>query len=243
MLNNAIAWMFQIHYPTPIKWVWVATSCLNVLLMLWLAIRTRSWAWRAYLGMAALSSIFRASPIWHTWMDGMLCATAVAFGVSLLPRYARAFAFCIAITLIGALMIMKPPDWPKYSKVAYRLRLYTSVTMTGGAALAVIEPWVKAVVRRGIDWAGWDRWTGTNVKAEMNWPALIAAVWFLIWWMSLVQWRTDQETPEYWVLWWRVAVGAAVGRGVCLVGWLMLSYFREHFDRDEHARAGEALVG
>jgi len=226
MTARALAFCFQIHAITPIKLVFVGLAFINVMLMLALAGRV-GWPWRAYLACAGLSSLFRYSPIWHTAYDWLLVGTAAIWVWTLLPAgranlTSRAFSVGIGAALLGVVMLLAPMDWPGYSPSRYHARIYAAVSLTAATAMISIEPWVRTVIRRGSDWEGWDGWTGTAVRVRMDWRAVIATAWFLIMWMNLVQWRTDRDTREYWVWYWRMALAAKVGWLFCLCAWIWL---------------------
>lgn len=200
-MQQTIAWLFQIHEPTPEKYAWVAFTFLNIAMMLWLA-RKRSY-FGVYMLCVAISSLFRASPVWDSTGDFMLSLAAWAFGWSLLPvSRSRWFPIAIGVMLLGVLLMSTPMDWPGYSPSRYHARLSSSVGL-----LALCMACVG------------DRWTRGE---PTDWRAVIAVGWFAVWFLSLVQWRSDVRTHAYWVAYWHVALVSKIGASACLLGWLAI---------------------
>lgn len=206
MTRAVIAWLWQINEPSPIKYAWVALTLVNVGLMAWLAWRERESMLGWYMGVAAISSLFRASPLWNTAGDFLLAAAACAFGWSLLPKGApRWFAVSIGVTLLGVLLLAAPMDWPGYSPTRYAARLDAAVLLLAISLACVLDRWTRG--------------------EPTDWRSVIAVVWFATWFLTLVQWRDDPQTKAYWVAYWRVALAGKVAACGCLVGWIMAKQF------------------
>lgn len=203
-MQPIIAYLFQINSPTPLKYAWVTLTLLNAALALWLAWRTWPSSFSMYMPVSALSSIFRASPLWPVGADFALAAAACLFGWSLLPKDAmRWFALAVGAMLVGTLMWSAPIDWPGYPPLRYHTRLHAAVGLLAVSLTCVLERWARG--------------------ERQDWRTVIAAVWFAVWFLTLVQWRTDVETQAYWAQYWRIALAGKIAAGACLCGWLIQS--------------------
>jgi hypothetical protein len=206
MIRDLSAYLFGVHFLFPDQYVWVALAFVNAALMAFLAIRRRrSSMFSLYMTASALSSLFRASPPWQTPYDFVLVACACGYGWSLLQKGAsKWFARSVGILLIGVLLISSPMDWPGYSVSRYHARLYTYVLLLGASVACVGERWASG--------------------ERQNWRALIPAVWFATLFLTMVAWRTDTETREYWAWYWHIALAGKVAACACLLGWTRESF-------------------
>lgn len=199
-VRAASAYLFGVHYLFPDQPYWVALTFVNVALMAWLAIRSGPWQFRTYMIVAALSSLFRSSPLWHTPYDFLLALAACAFGWSLVSAgSARWFAISIGVMLAGVLAMAAPMDWPGYSPSRYHARIYAAVAMLAASVECVVDGWAR--------------------RDPINWRATIAVPWFAVWFLTLVEWRTDVETHAYWVQYWHVALAGKIAACGCLCAW------------------------
>lgn len=207
MIRSACAYLFGVHFLFPDQPWWVAVTLVNAGMMLWLSWRPSPRIDLAgiseylYFGVAALSSLFRASPFWITPFDFALALTACLFTFSLVPRGShRVFAVGIGVALAGVLCAAGLADWPGYSAAAYHARIYAAVLLLGVSAACVAESWVRG--------------------HALDWRAVIAIAWFLTLFLTLVQWRTDVQSAGYWRQYWHVALAGKIAAGGCLAGWI-----------------------
>lgn len=195
MIRTALVYFFQIHYPQPIKYVFVALALLNSALMLWLAFRRRNSWFGIYMGFMAPVTIIQGSPLWGVLGEVWLILTTTLWVSSLMPRdsHGKLFGASIALLLAGILTALVPAPWPNFPPGLYFTRLYSTLAFLGIAVASYLWTWQRsslipalwfvavmfAGVQRGIDY-----WTA-GIAAKLAWTAC------LVMWLNL---RSDAAT-------------------------------------------------
>ncbi len=193
---SALHWAFGITTWTPIKGLWVALTCLNVAMMLLLALRRGPPLFRAYMAVVAVSSVLQASPAWGLAGEIALALAGAAFVAEMLPEgsWERVFAISIGLMSIAAVMYASPHAWPKYAAPPFFARVYSTAIFLGLSVASAFDPWTH----------------GDRVRKR---PA-IAVLWFLTTVLAGVNWDAA---------YWTVAVLAKASWTLCLLGWVTIS--------------------
>jgi len=185
-----IAYLFQIHSLTPIKYAWLAFLALNVAISLALAVRRGPLAFRVYMACAAASMALQKSPLWGMWGEYALLVTGSIFAGSLLRHLpGKTYALMIGLAFLGVLIWVIPHPWPLYSHGKFYARLYSSMACC-------------ALLLGGLTW----EWRRPPART------LIAAVWF-------VPPMIASASVNWDVAWWNVQMVNTAIWTACLLGW------------------------
>lgn len=192
-MNSALAFFFQIHYPTPIKLTLVALVLVNSGLMLWLSVRRRNSWFALYLGFMAVVTLIQVSPLWGQLGEVWLILLTTLWVTSLLPEdlSGRIFSLSIALLLAGILTAVVPPPWPNFPPALYFSRLYSTLVFLGISLASYLWSWTVGDRERRGD--------------------LIAALWF-----AAVLFAGIQRGIDYWV----AGITAKLVWTGCLAWWL-----------------------
>jgi len=168
-MTRLIAWMFQIHEPSPIKWVFVALAMLNAFLMFTLAWRSR-WSWLTiYLPCAAVASLLLSSPLWHESGEVLLILASAGWVISLIPDYRKGLLFTIGLAVLfcSAVHLAAPPPWPHYPADQYYTRFYASAVFFACACSSLLVPLFE---RKSIPWVNAPAiaWYGAVIYSLVN---------------------------------------------------------------------------
>lgn len=191
ILQPIIAYLFQIHSPSPIRWFWVALTFTNVAMMLVLMWRSLPSVFAPFIAWGAVASVFQKSPAWDWFGEGALDVISLVYvGTLLYKTESRWYPLMLGIWFLGLLMWTVPQPWPMYSHELFYARLYT-----GMACFAMI-----------LGMLTWE-WRRPAMST------LLAALWF-------VPPMIASASVNWDVSWWGVQVANTGIWTICLVGWV-----------------------
>jgi hypothetical protein len=188
-----IHYLFGISVLTPIKIAWVALTCVNIVLMLWLAWRGATPTFfGAYMVMMGACATLQGSPAWNPILEAILAIWTIPWIWSMMPkdRYGRVFVLAIGTLISAVLMYALPPPWPNYDPMMYFVRLYSAAVFMGVAfatcllnrfnySAMVAVPWFGSVLLASSQ-RGWDRWI-IAISTNLIWTAC------LICWLAILR--------------------------------------------------------